>query len=58
MNNYSFEEIKNALFEASKARKLSIRYVDRILLTVEEDIPKAKYNQTTLIRDLKKIWTE
>lgn len=57
-DNYSFEEIKNALFEASKARKLSIRYVDRILLTVEEDIPKAKYNQTTLIRDLKKIWTE
>ena len=57
-DNYSFEEIKNALFEASKARKLTIRYVDKILLSQEEDIPKAKYNQTTLIKDLKKIWTE
>lgn len=57
-DNYSFEEIKNALFEASKARKLSIRYVDRILLSQEEKVPKAKYNQTTLIKDLKKIWTE
>ncbi len=57
-DNYSFELIKNALFEASKARKLSIRYVDKILLSTEEDIPRAKYNQTTLIKDLKKIWTE
>lgn len=57
-DNYSFEEIKNALFEASKARKLTIRYVDKILLSQEEEIPQAKYNQTTLIKDLKKIWTE
>ena len=57
-DNYSFEEIKNALFEASKARKLSIRYVDKILLSQEEEVPQPKYNQTTLIKDLKKIWTE
>jgi len=57
-DNYHYEEIKNALFEASKARKLSIKYVDGILLQKENDEPKQKYNQTTLIKDLKKIWTE
>lgn len=57
-DHYSFEEIKNALFEASKARKLTIKYIDGILLQKETDEPKHKYNQTTLIKDLKKIWTE
>lgn len=58
-DNYSFEQIKNALFEASKNRKLSIRYVDKILLSEEEDEQQStKYNQTTLIKDLKKIWSE
>ena len=58
-DKYSFEEIKNALFEASKARKLSIRYVDAILLNQSTEEPdKQKYNKTTLIKDLKKIWTE
>ena len=54
----SIEDIKNALFEASKIRKLSIKYVDGILLHKETEEPKRKYNQTTLIKDLKKIWTE
>jgi DNA replication protein len=57
-DGYSFDEIKNALFEASKARKLSIRYVDAILLQKTEEEPQQKYNKTTLIKDLKKIWTE
>ena len=57
-DHYSFDEIKNALFEASKARKLSIKYVDGILLQKNDEVPKEKYNQTTLIKDLKKIWTE
>lgn len=57
-DNYKYEEIKNALFEASKARKLSIKYVDGILLNKGTDEPKKKYNQTTLIKDLKKIWQE
>lgn len=57
-DNYTYEEIKAALFEASKARKLTIKYVDRILLNKDNEEPKKKYNQTTLIKDLKKIWTE
>ncbi len=57
-DKYTYEEIKNALFEASKARKLTTRYVDRILLNKETEVPEKKYNQTTLIKDLKKIWTE
>ena len=58
-DHYSFDEIKHALFEAAKARKLSIRYVDAILLQQQNvDTDKTKYNQTTLIKDLKKLWTE
>jgi len=57
-DHYTYEDIKNALFEASKIRKLSIKYVDGILLHKETEEPKRKYNQTTLIKDLNKIWTE
>jgi len=57
-DNYTYEDIKNALFEASKARKLTIKYVDGILLNKDNEEPKRKYNQTTLIKDLKKIWQE
>ncbi|MEC9484958.1 MAG: DnaD domain protein [Candidatus Izemoplasma sp.] len=55
-DHYTVDQIKDALFEASKQKKLSIKYVDGILLKQEE--PEEKYNQTTLIEDLKKIWTE
>ncbi|MCF7925764.1 MAG: DnaD domain protein [Candidatus Izimaplasma sp.] len=55
-DHYTVDQIKDALFEASKQKKLSIKYVDGILLKQEE--PTEKYNQTTLIEDLKKIWTE
>ncbi len=58
-DNYTYDQIKNALYEAAKARKLSIKYVDAILLRQDEEpSDKKKYNQTTLIKDLKKIWTE
>lgn len=57
-DKYTFEEIRNALFDASKARKLSIKYVDGILLNKENEIKPEKYNQTTLIKDIKKIWQE
>jgi DNA replication protein len=58
-DNYTYEQIKGALFEASKARKLSIKYIDGILLHgTSEQEPKDKYTKTTLIKDLKKIWTE
>lgn len=57
-DKYSFDQIKHGLFEAAKARKLSIKYIDAILLQQTNQEPKKKYNQTTLIQDLKKIWTE
>jgi DNA replication protein len=57
-DHYTFDEIKHALFEAAKARKLAIRYVDAILLQGQHEEPKNKYQQTTLIQDLKKLWTE
>lgn len=57
-DEYTFDEIKNALFEASKMRKLTIKYVDKILLSKDSEEEVDKYNQTTLIKDLKKIWQE
>ena len=55
-DHYTVDQIKDALYDASRQKKLSIKYVDGILLKQEE--PEEKYNQTTLIEDLKKIWTE
>lgn len=57
-DEYTFDEIKNALFEASKLRKLTIKYVDKILLSKDQEEEVDKYNQTTLIQDIKKIWQE
>ncbi len=57
-DEYTFDDIKNALFEASKVRKLSIKYVDGILLNKDNKEPVRKYGKTTLIKDLKKLWQE
>lgn len=57
-DEYTFDEINSALFDASKQRKLTIKYIDKILLTKEDEIEVDKYNQTTLIKDIKKIWQE
>ncbi len=57
-DGYQYEDIKNALFEASKARKLSVRYIDGILLNKGNQKQESRIMETTLIKDLKKIWTE
>lgn len=54
-DKYSFEQIKDALFIAVKSRKLSIKYVDGILLKDEEEAPK-EYKKTNLMRDFHKLW--
>jgi len=54
-DKYTFDQIKEALFVAVKARKLSIKYVDGILLKEEEDAPK-EYKKTNLMRDFHKLW--
>ena len=56
-DKYSFEEIQDALFKAVKARKLTIKYVDGILLKSEEDKPKT-YKRTNIMRDLHKLWEQ
>lgn len=54
-DKYTFEQIKEALFVAVKSRKLSIKYVDGILLKEEEETPK-EYKKTNLMRDFHKLW--
>ncbi len=55
-DKYTFDLIKDALFEAIRSRKLNIRYVDGILLKNEKNEVPKKYKKTTNIKDLKKIW--
>ncbi len=57
-DKYSFEKIKDALFEAVRIRKLTIKYVDGILLKSEDKTDKRKYKRTATISNLKKIWEE
>lgn len=54
-DNYDFDQIKDALFKAVKARRLTIKYVDGILLKQTESKEKT-YKKTNLMRDLHKIW--
>ena len=54
-DRYTFDQIKDALFTAVKARKLSIKYVDGVLLKEEEEAPK-EYKKTNLMRDFHKLW--
>ena len=54
-DHYTFDQIKDALFVAVKARRKSIQYVDGILLK-EAETPKKVYKKTNLMRDLHKIW--
>lgn len=54
-DNYSFDEIKEALFIATKQNKLTIKYVDGILLRNQEEKP-VTYKKTNLMRDLHKLW--
>ena len=55
-DKYTYELIKDALFEAIRIRKLNIKYVDGILLKGEKKAAPNKYKKTTNIKDLKKIW--
>lgn len=54
-DKYTFVKIEEALFKAVKARKLSIKYVDGILLKDEIEEPKV-FKRTNLMRDLHKLW--
>lgn len=55
-DNYTKDQIKEALFKAVKANRRSINYVDGILLKTEykQSKPKAKID----MKDLKKLWEE
>lgn len=55
-DKYKYEEIKDSLFEALRSRKLSIKYVDGILLKHENKVQPTKYKKSTNIKELKKIW--
>jgi len=57
-DKYGYNEIKDALFEAVRIRKLSIKYVDGILLRKDDKVDKRNKKRTTTIRDLKKLWEE
>jgi DNA replication protein len=55
-DNYTKDQIKDALFVAVKARKLNIKYVDGILLNTEEETQVTPARKTNLMRDFHKLW--
>ncbi len=57
-DKYKYKEISDALFDAVRVRKLTIKYVDGILLRKDDKVDKRKYKKTTKISNLKKIWEE
>ncbi len=57
-SKYTFEDINDALFEAVRVRKKTLKYVDGILLKKDEKVDRKKYKKLSTISDLKKIWEE
>ena len=57
-DHYTFEEIQDALFEAVKARKLSIKYVDGILLKSDKLDDGQMNKRRAVVSDLRKLWEE
>jgi len=57
-DKYTYDEISDALFEALRMRKSTLKYVDGILLKKDEKVDRKKYKKVSTIRDLKKIWEE
>lgn len=55
-DKYTYEIIKDSLFEALRSRKLNIKYVDGILLKQDNSIQPKNRNKITNIKELKKIW--
>lgn len=55
---YTYEIIEDSLFEAVRTRKLSIKYVDAILLNNSSKPAAHTPRKTTNIKELKKIWEE
>ena len=57
-DKYTFDEINDALFEAVKVRKTSIRYIDAILLQTGPSGHGQQTKRKAVISDLRKIWEE
>lgn len=57
-DKYVFEDIKDALFDAVRSRKLTIKYVDGILLRKDDKPEKRTFKKTAKLSNLKKIWEE
>lgn len=57
-DKYTYDKIEDSLFEAVRTRKLSIKYVDGILLNQETKQSKPTIRKTANIKELKKIWEE
>lgn len=56
-DEYTFDQIKDALFIAVKSRKKSIKFVDGILLN-NETKPTGQPIRRTVVKDLRKLWEE
>jgi DNA replication protein len=59
-DGYTDFEIKEALYHAVKNNKLSIKYIDTLLLHKDDEVeeePKLDYNPD-FINDVKKLWEE
>lgn len=57
-DKYTYEQIQDALFDAVKVRKTSIKYIDRLLLNEDKLDYGQQMKRKAAINDLRKIWEE
>lgn len=57
-DSYSFDQIEDALFKAVKSNKVTMKYIDNILLKSLEEKPVYKREKKSVMKDFSKLWKE
>lgn len=57
-DGYTFEQIEDALFKAVKSGKVTMKYIDNILLKSLDSDPVYSREKKSVLKDFSKLWKE
>lgn len=57
-DSYTFDQIEDALFKAVKSNKVTMKYIDNILLKSLDEKPVYKREKKSVMKDFSKLWKE
>ena len=57
-DSYTFDQIEDALFKAVKSNKVTMKYIDNILLKSLDETPVYEREKKSVMKDFSKLWKE